>query len=154
VELFLENYGPFAKQLTADLTSNIDEYDRKIILQTIPGQNKFDKSEINAFAGERILIEFTNNDLSMQHNIVLAEPGSLDVIGRISDKMVETNQNSDNYVPPISQVISSTGLVNPGEMVQLFFDVPEEPGDYVFVCTFPGHWLSMNGVLKVRKPNI
>ncbi len=154
VELFLENYGPFAKQLTADLTSNTDEYDRKIILQTIPGQNKFDKSEINAFAGERILIEFTNNDLSMQHNIVLAEPGSLDVIGRISDKMVETNQNSDNYVPPISQVLSSTGLVNPGEMVQLFFDVPEEPGDYVFVCTFPGHWLSMNGVLKVRKPNI
>ncbi|MDH3651229.1 MAG: plastocyanin/azurin family copper-binding protein, partial [Saprospiraceae bacterium] len=154
VDLFLENYGPFAMEFTADLQAKNQEYDRKIILQTIPGQNKFDKSEIEAGAGERILIEFTNNDLSMQHNIVLAEPGSLDIIGRISDKMTETNQNRDDYVPPISQVLASTGLVNPGTSVELYFDVPHSEGDYVFVCTFPGHWLSMNGILKVRKQTI
>ena len=25
-----------------------------------------------------------------------------------------------------------------------------EPGDYPFICTFPGHWVTMRGVLKVQ----
>ena len=28
---------------------------------------------------------------------------------------------------------------------------PAEPGDYEYVCTFPGHWTIMNGLLVVTK---
>jgi azurin len=31
----------------------------------------------------------------------------------------------------------------------LEFQAPTEPGDYPFVCTFPGHHLLMRGVVKV-----
>ena len=43
-----------------------------------------------------------------------------------------------------------TSLVQPGQSVTVQFRAPSEPGDYPFVCTFPGHWRVMNGVLRVR----
>ena len=27
-----------------------------------------------------------------------------------------------------------------------------EPGEYAFICTYPGHWRMMNGVMLVRSP--
>ena len=32
----------------------------------------------------------------------------------------------------------------------LEFTAPTTPGDYPYLCTFPGHWRMMNGVLKVE----
>ena len=29
------------------------------------------------------------------------------------------------------------------------FTAPAKPGDYNFVCTFPGHWVRMYGVMLV-----
>ena len=26
---------------------------------------------------------------------------------------------------------------------------PAEPGEYPFVCSFPGHWATMRGVLRI-----
>ena len=31
----------------------------------------------------------------------------------------------------------------------LSFRAPEAPDDYPYVCTFPGHWIRMNGVMHV-----
>ncbi len=31
----------------------------------------------------------------------------------------------------------------------LRFTAPTEPGEYPFICTFPGHWRIMQGVMKV-----
>ncbi|MCH8962102.1 MAG: hypothetical protein IH820_12455 [Bacteroidetes bacterium] len=31
----------------------------------------------------------------------------------------------------------------------LTFTAPTEPGDYPYVCTFPGHWRTMQGVMQV-----
>ena len=33
----------------------------------------------------------------------------------------------------------------------LEFTAPEKPGDYEFVCTFPGHYMLMRGIMKVVK---
>ena len=46
-------------------------------------------------------------------------------------------------------VLWATGLVQPGEAETLRFTAPSEPGDYPYVCTFPGHWIRMNGVMHV-----
>ena len=29
------------------------------------------------------------------------------------------------------------------------FTAPAAPGEYIYVCTFPGHWLRMYGVMLV-----
>ena len=40
-------------------------------------------------------------------------------------------------------------MLDPGEEGQIRLKVPDKPGDYPFVCTFPGHWRLMQGVLRV-----
>jgi putative heme-binding domain-containing protein len=37
-------------------------------------------------------------------------------------------------------------------MEKLRFPAPSEPGDYPYLCSFPAHWLTMNGVMTVVKP--
>jgi len=33
----------------------------------------------------------------------------------------------------------------------LRFTAPDKPGEYPYICTFPGHWRIMQGVMKVVK---
>jgi azurin len=41
-------------------------------------------------------------------------------------------------------------MVNPKADFTIHFDAPKEKGDYPYLCTFPGHWMVMNGVMKVE----
>jgi azurin len=41
-------------------------------------------------------------------------------------------------------------FITDSSSVTVHFRAPSEPGDSPFVCTFPGHWRVMNGVLHVR----
>ena len=40
--------------------------------------------------------------------------------------------------------------LNARESTVVIFDAPTEPGEYPFVCSFPGHWMTMRGVLRVE----
>ena len=46
-------------------------------------------------------------------------------------------------------MLEATHLVTQGNTERLGFTAPEMPGEYVFVCTFPGHWVRMYGVMLV-----
>ena len=46
-------------------------------------------------------------------------------------------------------MLYATRLVNEGGTERLDFTAPKEPGEYVFLCTFPGHWVRMYGVMLV-----
>jgi azurin len=65
--------------------------------------------------------------------------------------MKDKNGLEKNYVPSLPEVLFSTSLVNPGQTYKLTFKAPAAIGDYPYVCTFPGHWTLMNGVMKVVK---
>ena len=54
-----------------------------------------------------------------------------------------------SFVPTMKEVLYFTPLVAPEQSFQLSFTTPAAPGDYPFICTFPGHWRVMKGVLKV-----
>ena len=54
------------------------------------------------------------------------------------------------YVPESNQIIAATKMLEAGEKARL----PIEglaPGEYEYVCTFPGHWSVMNGKLNIRE---
>jgi azurin len=53
------------------------------------------------------------------------------------------------FVPDLPQILSSTRLIEPGQTVTIQFRAPGQPGDYPYLCTFPGHWRVMNGILAV-----
>lgn len=50
-----------------------------------------------------------------------------------------------------SQILAATKLLDPGQKETLKLKAPAQPGDYEFVCTFPGHAVLMWGTLSVGK---
>jgi len=122
-----------------------------IELKVVPEMLQFDKKLIQVKAGQKVVVNLENPD-GMQHNFLVLKPGSLQKVGKAADEMLSDPKASEKqYVPKIPEVLFSTKLVNSGETVTLEFTVPNIPGDYPFVCTFPGHWRGMNGILRVTK---
>jgi azurin len=122
----------------------------RIKISTIKEAMKFSLKEFTVKPGQLVEIVFENPD-AMQHNMVFTKPGMLEKVGRAGDAMMKDTKGADkNYVPAIAEVLFSTPLVNPGQNVTLKFKAPSTAADYPFVCTFPGHWSIMNGVMKVR----
>ena len=56
------------------------------------------------------------------------------------------------YVPQSDDVLAWTDITPPGERTTIWFRAPAEPGRYPFLCTFPGHWMAMQGELVVTPP--
>ncbi len=122
-----------------------------VTLRPIPHQMLFDLEEFTVRAGGPVEISFENVDV-MPHNVVITRPGALEEVGRAADAEAERNPASaaaSGYVPRTPLVLFRTGLVQPGETEILSFRAPAEPGLYPFVCTFPGHWILMQGTMRV-----
>ncbi|WP_236976116.1 plastocyanin/azurin family copper-binding protein [Membranihabitans maritimus] len=119
-------------------------------LGVLQGQMKYDKAEITVQSGQPVAIVFKNNDI-MLHNILILKPGTTDKVGMAADKMVsQPDAQEKGYVPEMEEILYSSPLVNPGATYRLKFTAPKEKGMYPFICTFPGHWRIMQGVLKVE----
>ncbi|MEJ6621516.1 MAG: plastocyanin/azurin family copper-binding protein, partial [Opitutae bacterium] len=46
-------------------------------------------------------------------------------------------------------VLAHTKLLGPGESEVVKFKAPNKPGVHQFVCTFPGHYAMMRGIMVV-----
>lgn len=122
----------------------------KILIKTVKEEMKFDLKTFEVPAGATVELVLENVD-AMQHNLVIGQIGSQEKIGLAADKMITAADGvAKNYVPNIPEVIAYTPLVDPDGRVKLRFKAPATPGDYPYVCTFPGHWRIMNGIMKVK----
>lgn len=120
------------------------------IVRPIPHEMLYDTKEIRVEAGKPVRIVFENGDI-MPHNFVVTAPGALAVVGQAAEKMAaDPDAYAKNFVPASPRVLHATKLLNPGQSETLAFTAPREPGAYPFVCTFPGHWTRMNGILRVE----
>ncbi len=123
----------------------------RVELKAVKDIMQYDKKSFTVPAGKRITLVFENPD-GMQHNLLIIQPGTLDIVGKAADDMLRSSEAFDKqYIPSIPEVLHHTPLVNPGESFTLEFTAPNEPGDYPYVCTFPGHWRGMNGIMHVVK---
>lgn len=119
------------------------------VLRTLPEQMLFDKSLIVVAAGKPVELVLINDD-AMPHNLAVLAPGALEEIGTAAEKMPPTPDAAGRlYIPDSPKVLHATKLVDPGRQARLGFTAPDTPGDYSFVCTFPGHWRRMSGTLAV-----
>ena len=119
------------------------------IVRTIPEQMLYDKTLIVVEAGKPVAIMLINDD-AMPHNLVVVTPGAVEEIGTVAEKMPpEPDAQGRHYTPDSPKVLHATRLVEPGQQTKLSFTAPDVPGDYQYVCTFPGHWRRMVGTLAV-----
>lgn len=120
-------------------------------VRAIPEQMLYDITRIVVEAGKPVAIVLINDD-AMPHNLVVIAPGTVEEIGPEAEKMPpEPDVQGRHYVPDSPKVLHATKLVEPGQQAKLSFTAPAEPGDYQYVCTFPGHWRRMLGTLVVVK---
>ena len=118
-------------------------------LQTL----KFSVDQISAKAGEKLTVKLTNKTSlpaeAMSHNFVLLKKDADPVV---FDNAAATAKDS-GYMPKdmMDKVIAHTELVAGGETKSVTFTVPNEPGTYTYICTFPGHYAGgMKGTLTVE----
>jgi azurin len=106
----------------------------------------FNPTELSCPAGARVRVVFhhTGQRLPQDHNWVLLQPGASDAIMQAG----VVAGLSAGFVPRDSRVLAATPLCGRGGEAAVEFTAPA-PGDYPFLCTFPGHGAVMNGVLHV-----
>jgi putative heme-binding domain-containing protein len=120
-------------------------------IRTLREQMLYDKSLLVVETGKPVEIILMNEDV-MPHNLVIVAPGASEEIGKAAEKMQpEPDAQGRIHVPASPKVLQATKMVDPGQQAKLSFTAPSEPGDYQYVCTFPGHWMRMLGTLAVVK---
>ena len=114
---------------------------------------KYSVTAIKAQPGETLKVvlqsKATMPKQTTAHNFVLLAQGTN--AGAFL-KAGTGNKNTD-YIgaDQKDRVIAATAMAGPGETVEVTFKVPDRPGTYEFICTFPGHYaLGMKGTLTVR----
>ena len=111
---------------------------------------QFVQKELRAKAGERLTLVFTNPDV-MPHNWALLRPGAVERVGELANRLITAPDGfARHYVPESPDVLCHTRLLDPGTKTAIHFDAPLQPGSYPYLCTFPGHWALMRGVLVVE----
>ena len=125
--------------------------DGKLELGVIPNVMQFDKKELTVKAGSKVALLFANKGCALQHNFLLLKPGSKDAVGALADKLLtDPGALAKAYLPESPDILAkSNKLIAIGQTDLINFTAPAEPGDYPYICTFPGHWRLMSGVLKV-----
>ena len=86
---------------------------------------------------------------SMGHNLVILE---LDVnISKFATDAASAREN--DYIPLkyADEIIAATKLLGPGQSDIINFMAPLEPGEYIFLCSFPAHlYAGMRGIMTVE----
>lgn len=125
------------------------EGSRQVELRTA-GNLNYATRELHAAASEPIAFTLVNPDV-VPHNWVLVRPGTLRDVGELANQLIANPEAfARQYVPQSDDILCYTDIVGPGESQTIYIQTPSRPGRYPFLCTFPGHWMVMNGELIVE----
>jgi azurin len=134
-------------------SSRAQSVDQEVTIKPVGNKVLFDIEEITAKAGSRLKVVFDNiaTNPGMRHNFVLLKVGPDDeaTIGQVGVGAVQAGEAKD-FIPDHDAILAYTKMSGAGERVEVEFTVPP-PGDYVYLCTYFGHYGMMRGVLHSEK---
>lgn len=116
-------------------------------------QMKYDKNEFKVKSGETVALTLKNvgklPKVAMGHNLVILQTAV--PVPAFAMSCMQAKEN--DYIPTTeegkAQMIAHTKLLGPGEEDTITFTAPAV-GTYNYVCTFPGHFGVMKGVMVVE----
>lgn len=121
-----------------------------ITIKTLAAQMKYDTPEFTVAPGAKVKLTLINDD-EMPHNLVVTKASNdkglalAQTAWALGEKGMELH-----WIPKDPRVLAATKTIAPHAKEEIVFTAPTEPGDYPYVCTFPGHAMAMNGVMLVR----
>ncbi len=135
------------------LSANTLAQNPKMVAIKGTDQLKFSVENIQATPGQKITVKLTNESkfpaVSMSHNFVLLKQSA---DAEVFDKAGLTHAKNGYMDPKLKdQVIAHTSMAGGGQTVEVTFEAPIKPGEYMYICTFPGHYgAGMKGILTVK----
>ena len=127
---------------------------RTVSVNCVSERMLFSVREFTVKPGQPVKVVFMNGDAT-DHNFVIVKPGALADVGVAANLMAKDPRNANSDFIPREKgdlILHATSMIGPTRSSQidvLRFHAPDEPGLYPYVCTFPGHWIVMNGVMVV-----
>jgi azurin len=117
-------------------------------------QMQFSTKTLEVTAGEKVSLTFKHigvlQKVAMGHNVVILKAGT--PIPAFATKAMQAA--ATDYIPADEEskkmIVANTKVLGGGESQTITFTAPAEAGDYPYLCTFPGHFALMQGVLKVK----
>ena len=127
----------------ADVTVTIEGNDRM----------QYDKKAFEVAAGDAVTLIFKNvgvlPKIAMGHNLVILNAD--EAIAPFATAAMQAKEH--DYIPQDpkekAKILVASKLLGPGEQDIVKFTAPAA-GTYNYVCTFPGHYALMNGVMTVK----
>jgi azurin len=132
---------------------NASEEAREVVI-TGNDAMQFDVKKFQVAPNESVRLIFKNigsiPKIAMGHNLVLLKK-NVDALA-FGQKVLASGGSATNALPKslLGEVIAHSELLGPGESETIEFNAPEEKGDYQYVCTFPGHFAMMRGIMEVK----
>ncbi|MFK7768366.1 MAG: c-type cytochrome [Mariniblastus sp.] len=124
---------------------------RVILIHTVDEEMRYDIPWFAVEAGTEVQLILKNEDL-MAHNLVVTMPDALQEVAlQAAADGPAIGKSGKQYVPDSDKVLFATDMVPSEKQARVTFTAPANPGEYPYVCTFPGHWMRMYGVMVVTK---
>ena len=112
----------------------------------------YDTKEFTVKAGAKVKLTFNNvhPTVPQPHNIVIGTAGSKDKLMGLAMQMATAPDGmAKGFIPTAPEILFHTKLLQPNQTETIEFTAPAA-GEYPYLCTFPGHAVLMNGVMKVQ----
>jgi azurin len=121
---------------------------------TITGNDtmRFDTTAFEVAAGERVRLVLINvgnlPKAAMGHNLIILKKG----VNLAAFAQSALPAAATDYIPVDKKddIVVHTKLLGPGESDTIEFTAPSVPGNYDYLCSFPGHWALMKGIMTVK----
>ena len=118
---------------------------------------RYDLTAFEVTPGQKVVVTFKNigttPKFSMGHNFVVLDRtiNTGNIQSAFLDKA--STEAAHDYVPPgAKEVLAHSKLLGPAETEVVTFNAPYIPGEYLYVCSFPGHYSQgTKGIMTVKQ---
>ncbi|WP_395743120.1 plastocyanin/azurin family copper-binding protein [Prosthecobacter sp.] len=113
-----------------------------------PSGMAYDVKAIVAKAGQKVKLTFNNtHPVPLPHNVVVGKAGTKDKMPAIATTGM--TQPDKGFIPDSPDILAHTKLLQSGQSETIEFTLPTA-GEYPYFCTFPGHFMLMNGTITAQ----
>jgi azurin len=138
--------------LLAAFISNASAQDAKIEI-TGNDQMQYNIKAFEVTEGQKVVLSFKHigqlPSIAMGHNVVILKSGT--AVPAFATKCAPAKDTG--YIPQDEEskkeMVAHTKMLGGGESAEITFTAPAA-GDYPFICSFPGHFAIMQGVMTVK----
>lgn len=121
----------------------------EITMTPVGNEMQYEQTEFTVAPGQTVHIMFRNtaDNPAMSHNVVvLRSTAAINAVGQAA-----MGASDSDYIPAARQsdIIAHTQMSAPGATVEVTFTAPSAAADYPYICTFPGHYMTMQGTMHV-----